>query len=318
MKFSRINIHNINELVPSWAIDPFSLARQLDQMFSSGPGLELTPKGDDVYRSLGFWIEVDATASPQTIRVCTPDESVNLNGRLVITCSSLAHKNAQIDLPLNPIFKGYERIAGYYSVYLHSFQTETPLGYVGMTKQRWFDRYSQHLASAKAGSHLLFHQALRKHLDVTVMHKVFMCELSHEAALEYEEEWVGMFGLYPIGLNMIPGGLAGFKYLASLGLQAKSAEERDGLLEQVAARESIEGRPNPLCAARWATDEAFVERVICGHSGRLTAEQVHQIRLGAAFGRSPEELMAGVSAKNLRQVKNVLSKKTYSRIRAGG
>jgi hypothetical protein len=318
MKFSCINIHNVNELVPSWAIDPLSLARQLGQMFSSGSGLELMPKGDAVYRPLGFWIEVDATASPQTVRVCTPDESVNLNGHLVIKCSSLAHPHAQIDLPLNPIFKGYERIAGSYSVYLHSFQTETPLGYVGMTKQRWFDRYSQHLSSAKAGSHLLFHQALRKHLDVTVMHKVFMCELSHDAALQYEEEWVAMFGLYPIGLNMIPGGLAGFKYLASLGLQAKSVEDRDVLLEQVAARESIEGRPNPLCAARWATDEAFVERVICGHSGRLTAEQVRQIRLGAAFGRSPEELMAGVSARNLRQVRNVLSNKTYSRIRSGG
>jgi len=316
MKFHNINVHNVNELVPSWAINPYSLARHLDGIFSKGPGAKLLPAGNRVYRSLDFWIEVDALATPPEVRVCTPDDLVNLNGHLILTCSSIAHNRAQIDLPLNPIFKGYTKISKKYLVYLHSFQTETPLGYVGMTKQRWFDRYSQHVSSAKSGSNLLFHQALRQHLSVQVLHKVFICELDHEAALEFEEEWVGMVSLYPLGLNMIPGGRAGFAYLASLGLQPRTSEDRDRLLEKLSDRESVEGRPNPLCAARWASDVDFVERVICGHSGRLTARQVRIIRLGAALGKTSDIIAEEISAKNLRQVKNVLSGRTYSRIKS--
>ncbi len=315
MKFSRINVHNVYELLPPWAIDPFVLARHLDGLFSTEQGIAITPTGPAVYQNLNFWIEVDALVSPPTVRVCTPDDQVNLNGHLIVTCTSLANETAQIDVPLNPIFKGYDRIAGTYSVYMHSFQTETPLGYVGMTKQRWFDRYAQHVSSARAGSPFLFHQALRKHQSEKVLHKVFMCELDHERALEYEEEWVGMFGLYPLGLNMIPGGRAGFAYLAKLGLQARSAEDRDAAVEQMSRRESLEGRPNPLCAARWETDPNFAERVICGHSGRLTVEQVQLIRLGASFGKSPEALLTEASARNVRQVRNVLAGKTYGRIK---
>lgn len=317
MKFNRINVHNVLALIPSWAIDPFALARHLDGMFSTEPGAELAPVGSAVYESLPFWIEVDATATPPTVRISTPDDQVNLNGRLIIKCRSVVNELAQIDVPLNPIFKGHDRLEGTYSVYLHSFQTETPIGYVGMTKQRWFDRYGQHVSSARTGSPFLFHQAIREHLGCQVLHKVFICELDHSRALEYEEEWVGMFGLYPLGLNMIPGGKAGFAYLARLGLQARTSEERDMALEQLSARASLDGRPNPLCAARWESDPSFVERVICGHSGRLSVEQVRLIRFGASLGKSIESLALESAALNLRQVKNVLSGRTYQRIRHG-
>lgn len=315
MKFRCINVHNVYELVPPWAIDPFTLAKHLDQLFSTERGQEICPIGDNVYRNPGFWIEIDATASPPTTRVCTPDDQVNLNGHLIITCTSPANDNAQIDVPLNPIFKGYDQIKGTYSVYLHSFQTETPIGYVGMTKQRWFDRYSQHLSAARAGSPFLFHQAIRKHQGANILHKVFMCDLDHERALEYEEKWVGMFGLYPLGLNMIPGGKAGFSYLAKLGLEARTSEERDAIVEKLSSRESIEGRPNPLCAARWEVDSNFVERVICGHSGRLTVQQVLQIRIGSSLGKGPELLVQELGVRNVRQVRNVVNGKTYRRIR---
>lgn len=317
MKFHYINVHNVHELVPPWAFDPFRLAKHLDELFATERGQELCPVGDNVYRTLDFWIEVDATASPPSTRVCTPDDQVNLNGHLIITCSSPANDHAQIDVPLNPIFKGYERIEGTYTVYLHSFQTDTPLGYVGMTKQRWFDRYSQHLSAARTGSPLLFHQAIRKHQSASILHKVFMCELDHDRALEYEEEWVGMFGLYPLGLNMIPGGKAGFAYLAKLGLEARTSESRDAIVERLSSRESIEGRPNPLCAARWEADSSFVERVMCGHSGRLTVHQIERIRIGASLGKSSEVLVHELGIRNIRQVRNVVHGKTYRRIRTG-
>jgi hypothetical protein len=315
MKFNRINVHNVHELVPQWAIDPFVLARHLDSLFATEPGSQLAPTGSAMYQSLNFWIEVDAMASPPTVRVCTPDDQINLNGHLIITCSSIAHEHAQIDVPLNPIFKGFVPLAGTYSVYMHSFQTEVPLGYVGMTKQRWFDRYAQHVSSARTGSPFLFHQALRKHHAETVLHKVFMNGIDHDRALEYEEKWIGMFGLYPLGLNMIPGGLAGFAYLAKLGLQARTAEARDSVIEQLSTSVLLEGRPNPLCAARWETDSNFVERVVCGHSGRLTAEQVRLIRIGTTLGKSLNTLVKESSARNVRQVQNVLAGRTYVRIK---
>ena len=315
MKFKHINIHNLSDLLPTWAINTIPLARKLDDLFDTTEGLTLVPKGDAIYAPLAFWIEVDASQANPYIRICTPDDVVNLNGRLIVTCGSNTHSNVQLDLPLNPIFKGYDRISGHYCIYMHSFQTEVPLGYVGMTKQRWFERYSQHLSSSRNGSPYLFHRALREHPSAAVLHKVFYCELSHDYALQYEEELVQMFCLYPLGLNMIPGGKAGFAYLGQLGMKARNAEERDALVEAISARSSIEGRPNPLCAARWATDSDFAERVICGHSGRLTVEQVKAIHMHSSSNHSIARIMSNVGARNARQVKNVLEGKTYSRVR---
>jgi len=314
MKFRRINVHNFCELVPTWATDPLVLARHLDDLFSTEKGTQISPVGEAVYKPLPFWVEVDAIASPSTVRICTPDDHVNLNGQLIIACASVLHGRSQIELPLNPIFKGYDRIEGTYCVYFHALQTETPLAYVGLTKQRWFDRFAQHVSSARAGSPYLFHRALRDHPGAQIMHKVFMCELDQERALKHEEECVSMFGLYPLGLNMIPGGRAGFAYLSKLGREAQTAEERDSELEQLSARESLAGRPNPLCAARWEADPSFVERVVCGHSGRLTVQQIELIRLGASFGKSAEALAVESGARTLRQVRHVLAGRTYQRI----
>ncbi|MDZ4076531.1 MAG: hypothetical protein U1E04_17480 [Hylemonella sp.] len=315
MKFTHINVHNVHELIPPWAIDPFILSKHLDGLFLTESGARLAPTGAALYQPLPFWVEVNVNTTPQTVRVCTPDNSVNLSGRLILICRSVANELAQIDVPLNPIFKGYDRIEGKYSVYLHSFQTETPIGYVGMTKQRWFNRYAQHISSARTGSPYLFHRAIREHQGCEILHKVFVCELDHSNALECEEEWVGMFGLYPLGLNMIPGGKAGFAYLSKLGLQAKTSEERDASLERLSACESLEGRTNPLCAARWESDPSFAERVICGHSSRLSVAQIQLIRLGASFGKSVEQLTLESAALNSRQVKNLVSGRTYQRIK---
>ena len=315
MKFRCINVHNLKELVPAWAIDPFALAKTLEGTLSQPEARALVPVGEEVYKGLSFWIEVDAVSEPPSLRVCTPDDAVDLSGHLIITCHSKIHDKAQIDLPLNPIFKGYERIAGRHTVYLHSFQTEVPLGYTGITKNRWFDRYSQHIASAKAGSSLLFHKALIKHQDLVVLHKVFFCDLEYENALEQEEDIVRMFSLYPLGLNMIPGGKAGFEYLGKLGVKAKNSEERDLSVEELSSRESLSGRPNPLCAARWETDPDYAERVICGHSGRLTAEQVRLVRLGVSCGMSPPEIASDINASSVQQVRNIISGKTYGRVK---
>lgn len=315
MKFKAIHIHNLNELIPAWALDPYAIGKSLEEIFSSQEANKLLPDKKTIFSPLGFWIEIDALLDPPTIRVATPDESIDCSGQLIIKSQSLLNKKAQIEIPLNPIFKCYPNIRGSHCLYSHAFQTDVPLAYVGITKRRWFDRYSQHVTSSRSGSRLLFHSALREHSDKLILHKVFFTELSSDYAMELEEELVSSIGLYPLGLNMIPGGKAGFEYLGRLGALARSSEERDALVEQLSSRESFKGKPNPLCAALWESDPGFAERVICGHSGRLTVEQVRKIRKSAALGITANAITMLVNASSIKQVKNVLDGRTYSRVR---
>lgn len=312
MKFKHLNVQNIQELVPTWAVDPIGFARALDDMLDR-PECRVLMSKISVFKAMEFWVEVDARISPPTVRVVTPDAKTNLCGMLLIDGSSLSHESAQVVLPLNPMLRKYPPIAGTYSIYAHALQTDVPLAYIGMTKQRWFDRYNQHLSAAKSGSALLFHEGLRKHLDKSIVHRVFFTEFTHDQALENEEEFVAKMGLYPLGLNMIPGGMAGFKYLGQLGLAARNAEDRDAAVERLSAREHLDGRQNPLNAARWASDPQFVERVVCGHSGRLTVDEVRQIRKLGAAGKTNVEIQRATS-KSKRQVVDVIAGRTYGRI----
>lgn len=321
MKFRHVNVQNVSWLIPNWAISPFHFSKTLDDSLGKAKlaGLPV-PSGERVYASVPFWVELNCRKQGDAeLRIVTPsDDGVDLCGKLVIdTFSQVGDADAQIILPLNPFFKSYTRIDGTHTVYMHSFQTEAPLPYVGLTKRPWFKRFSQHVSSAKAGSTYLFHRAIREHHASPALHQIFFTELSQDGAFRFEEELVDAFSLYPKGLNMIPGGLAGLRYLASIGRDAKDAKERDGIVEDLAAKETLKGKPNPLCAARWQSDPDFVERVICGHSGRLTAEQVRTIRLHASFGQSAAEIARSTGARHERQVRNVLRGATYSRV-AGG
>ncbi len=315
MKFTNINIKNLVQLVPSWSINVLALGRKLDSLFGEPAGKELLQESKNVYKDLKFWIEVDASIEMPLIRFCTPDENIDHSGKLIIISNPQIGSRAQIEVPLNPVLKGYALIEGTHVVYCHSFQTDVPLAYIGVTKKRWFERLSQHISSAKSGSPYLFHQAITRHQNVQVLHKVFICELDYETAMDFEEEFVENMSLYPLGLNMIPGGKAGVKYLHKLGFSTKSAAEKEDITEKIAQRDNLEGKPNPLCAARWASDAEFVERVICGHSGRLTGEQVRIIRLFASFGKTKEQITTSIGALNKRQVAGVLNEKTYSRIK---
>lgn len=316
MKFKHIHIKNFQQLVPSWACDVFATARTLDGLLDDSFVRKMTPivQGDLVSGKVGFWIELDILS--ESLRVVTPsDDGVDNREQFIITTNSIiGEAKAQIQFPIIYILKGFSDIDGTHSIYLHSFNTDTPIGYIGLSKNPWHKRFNQHIELAKSGSSCLFHRAIREHCNDEVMHKVWICGLSKDKAFELEEEFVAKATLYPLGLNMIPGGNAGIRYLHKLGIDARSAVDRDKAIEDLAERDTIDGAPNPLCAARWASDPDFVERVICGHSGRLTADQVRTIRLHSSFGRSPSEILPVVGARNLRQVNNVLRLKYYSRI----
>lgn len=320
MKFKHIHIKNFQQLVPSWAGDVFGVARMIDRQLDKPEFRKIIPTGGQLFGDLKYTLNIDFTVEDWTIQLSEPDGSEGSDehcGKLLIKTRTIYGAPAQIDVPLNPVFKGFPSIEGMHCIYCHALQTDTALPYIGISKRPWHVRYAQHVSSARSGSHYLFHRAIRDHRDVEIVHRVLFTGLSQEYAFEIEELFVEAFSLYPLGLNMIPGGNAGIRYLHKLGIQAQTVDDRDHAMQELAARETLNGSPNPLCAARWASDQDFVERVICGHSGRLTADQVRAIRLQATFGFTASRIKEIVGARNIRQVTGVLSDRHYSRI-AGG
>ena len=235
-----------------------------------------------------------------------------------------------------------------YAVYLHHLcnkdvytsgddNHDHTLNYIGLTKQGWQKRFSQHLSKARSGSPLLFHQALRDNYVGArlIGHRVLaLCETEKDA-MDLEEwfvkggtredfsdpdafvgadEWV--FGtLYPKGLNMIPGGYAGLKVLHKMGVmkdnQPFNVDQRDNLLIEGLKRG---GQANPLLAAHW-NDEDYATKVICGPEGRLQPPQIQEARTLGLLGRETSEITDIVGAKNERQIKSLLQGSTYSRIK---
>ena len=236
-----------------------------------------------------------------------------------------------------------------YAIYLHhlcgrkgtdpdpGWSGDDALTYIGLTKQGWQKRFSQHLSKAHSGSPLLFHQALRdNYVGARVIgHRVLtLCETEKEAmdleemfvkggtredfgdpdAFKEGEKWV--FGtLYPKGLNMIPGGYAGLKVLHKMGVmkdnQSFNVDQRDNLLIEGLKRG---GQANPLLAAHWNAED-YATKVICGPEGRLKPPQIQEARTLGLLGRETSEITDIVGAKNERQIKSLLQGSTYSRIK---
>lgn len=311
MKFRHVNPRNVQQLCPPWALDYFSFSRVLDNIFE-----EFTNKyyKIDPDKELPFWIEV-GYAGDSVVELKMPaDDGVDNSGRVLIKAQSPLGGECQIDIPLNEMFKGIPDISGIYLLYCHSITTKVGLSYWGITKQRWFDRLCQHSSSANCGSSLLFHRAIREHRELTKIHKVVLAGIGYEHAMNFEEEMVSLGSLYPLGLNMIPGGFSGLAYLNKLGVLARSSEERDSALQEITSRTDIEGRPNPLCAARWEADQDFVNRIICGHSGRLTVDQVRTIRLLNDFGISTPIISERLGVADDKKVSRVISGRRYGRV----
>ena len=114
-------------------------------------------------------------------------------------------------------------------------------GYVGVTKRSPLQRFKEHLRDAASGNGYLFHsswRALTKAVPGVVPSFTIMERAKTlDEIYELEEYYVCKYTLAPMGLNAIPGGKAGFKFL---GLQPKkgvlpSTEQRDHAVNLLAA-----------------------------------------------------------------------------------
>jgi len=246
--------------------------------------------------------------------ICT---NTNKEPQLVVITAD-RHGFHLTEVPLSWVRRGKPRIASLnpYQVYVHRALCvqQNDKAYVGMTKQHWSVRFDQHVASARSGSQYLWHAAIREELKAErpmFYHRLQGVGLDYEQACSLEEKLVAALTLRPNGYNMIPGGLAGVRYLHMLG-----ALNKDRFKEAVEDRAQIMSqfiRDNDSIRSLWA-DPSWAEKVICGHSNRLTVEQVRAIRELAKRGHQAEAILEMVGARNIPQVKRLMSEKTYARV----
>ncbi len=139
---------------------------------------------------------------------------------------------------------------------------------------------------------------------------------SFEQIMSWEEDFVDRYMELGVSLNMIPGGFKGMRFLHKhrlLSSDRVSVKERDAALVKYQRQHPKAGIPNLLISELWKDDE-YAARIICGHEGRLSVQQVHEIRKLNGMGIPLEKIMKLVEASNVQQVKRVISGETYTRI----
>lgn len=309
MKFRYIHPPAVLKLVPPWLCDHMDVSRALEHMIEKFK----TYLPNNPNSAPPFEIRLDLETD--NISLVLHDEVPNETDCMWAGTLTIDSPNRRIVLPIHQAFKRATAQEGVHSLYEHSWEMDdVPSKYFGITSRPWYTRFQEHFNAAKNGSPYLFHASMRHHSGKKLYTRVMATDMSCSKAMENEEMMVRAMGLYPLGLNMIPGGAAGIRYLSTLRVNLHSSEFRAEAIAEQMNRPSNEGRPNPLAAARWESDPDYVARVICGHSGRLTVEQVRSIRLMGIASRSPEEIQTLSGARNLDQVKRVLADRTYSRI----
>lgn len=215
------------------------------------------------------------------------------------------------------------------------------LVYVGITSRAWTRRYREHLQDAANGSRLPFHRALRERFATcnTRFHYVLMLFPTKELAEDAEEEMVERRSLYPKGLNAIPGGQAGLRYLASINAQkARESVPTEDLESMLAKflREHPEAREgNPSLARLWGdeptqsrrgveglrpemarfwSDDTNAARLTTSRADRLSIEQIRNARYSGAMGLTAAEIAKQIGARNVEIVARLLDGKTYRRV----
>lgn len=193
--------------------------------------------------------------------------------------------------------------------------------YVGITTRSWKTRWAEHSRAMRNGSPLLFHRKLREELAAKrvtyIHHKVMAVTTDVDLLFDAEEALIEGHWDDQRRLNMIPGGHAGFRYLRRHRLIEPSSSDapdsRDSVVSAWLQNNPRQGLPAPWVSERWKDDEWAVAQ-ICGRPGRLSVDQVRAIR-ELVGSLSLEKIVSEAGARNVRQVRRVLSGRCYSRVR---
>jgi hypothetical protein len=210
--------------------------------------------------------------------------------------------------------------------------------YVGITKQTWQKRYRQHCFDMERGSNLRFHRALRgEFCQIGVIeHIVERVGLTEKQALEIEESEVekrSLHSLYPNGLNMIPGGKAGLKYVHNYASRTGYKLDREITVDNLETvltdvqrhtfRKHIDSgtaqRVNAEIARLWAVDIYFRINATTKQRNRFSFEQIQAARIWYASGWSMDKILENlrkidVKKVSMEQLEQLLAGKTYALI----
>lgn len=266
-------------------------------------------------------------AAPQDGLEVKPDQSV-LSRRVV-------------SIPLQCILKNWGNVENGHMIYehnlsamdnaTHQFQS---ISYIGLTSRNWQTRYKEHQRDALTGSELLFHRSLAGLIDqdsvvqrgmgpfeivrtgACLLSELQYINLSYDEAMQIEESMVERSALHPKGLNMIPGGFAGIKYLHKLGYLRKTrvtVEDRDYAITKYLIENPVQKLAASWVQVNWEKDD-FYENVIFGRSNTLNKEQVLSIRKYGVDWGFDAKIISNLVGANVRQVRDVLSGKYYARV----
>lgn len=213
-----------------------------------------------------------------------------------------------------------------------SSYARTGLVYTGLTSRDWATRLKEHRRAAHSGSGTLFHRALRDAFFpiVKTEHEVLRTGLSRAEAMHLEEIEIEATSLFPVhdrGLNMIPGGEAGMRFISRWRKGGGTLPDpgrveecyADALSEMLKARRSDCGLDGSAIARLWAENLTYRIGVTCGRSDRLSQLQITFARIWDASGWTAEKIaqnLDGVDQRRatLSQVQDLLSGRTYIEI----
>lgn len=297
------------------------------------------------HNNYGFSYEAWSHGTPQAPMLMLSFDRISgspPSGTLELNPEQYVLSRRIVSIPLQCILKGWGNAEKGYMIYEHNLSAMDhanpqfkSISYIGLTSRNWQTRYKEHQRDALTGSELLFHTSLAAILNkdgisqvgmgpfemvrggVCLLSELQYVNLTYEEAMDVEEKMIERSTLHPKGLNMIPGGFAGMKFLHKLGYLAKekvTIDDREQALAKYLLENSRAGKSAPWVTESWAKDE-FYEQVIFKRSNTLNKEQVLSIRkYGNDWGLSIE-VIANLSGANIRQVQDILSGKYYSRVK---
>jgi len=210
--------------------------------------------------------------------------------------------------------------------------------YIGRTKRTWLERYNQHCRDMRRGSNLRFHRVLRgEFCNIGVLeHIVERAGLTEKQALDIEEKEVekrSLHLLFPNGLNMIPGGNAGLKYVHNFAkrtgfvmekeLTAENAESvlvdiQQHSLKKHFNTDMIE-RIKAAISRLWAENIHFRVNVMTKAQNRFSYEQIQAARIWHSSGWPNEKILEYLQKMdskklNMDQLERLLKGETYASI----
>lgn len=309
----------------------------IDKLIEHNKKTANMPRGSQRYCNTPIDIAQGLDIARRTIHTQAIERPGNGPAKLHIILESDEGTSWKAIVPLQFLLKNWGDANSGHQCYVHTIAHNMPrLGtfeqlvarqgtdkgdyyYVGITGRNWLLRLSEHFGEMCRGSRRRFYEAWRNSLgisDVLITSGLMDINLTYEDAMNWEELNVDKVAYGPNGLNMIPGGFKGAKFLHEHRITGKiniSLEERERAIGEYVRLNPRKGIPNPFISELWEDDD-YYQRVIEARPKTLAGDQVREIRKLGDMGWSVPQITKEVNALNETQVKNVLAGRTYQRI----